>query len=190
MTKMLVGLAMIVLSSVAAAASVASAGAAGVVESVTGSSKIHIVGTGPCAGQFASRSLSVRKYDDGSVTGESQIHVMKEQGTGPDVCDGDVYHADLNCLQVWGNVAIASGPVTQANDAAADFIGRTAVFAVQDNGEGANDEADRLVRVPPLPFGPYPATASCMSFSLPVVLAALVGPGTGYEVEAGNVEVH
>ena len=190
MTKKLFGLLTAAGVLAAAAIGVSPVGAAGVVESVTGSSKIHIVGTGPCAGQFGTRSITVRKYDDGTVEGESQIHVMKEEGTGPDVCDGDLYHAQLNCLQVFGSVAIASGPVTKTNDAAADFIGRTAVFALQDNGEGANDEPDRLVRVPPLPFGPYPATATCLSFSLPVILAALAAPGTGYEIEAGNVEIH
>jgi hypothetical protein len=173
-----------------AAAAAAAAAKGGVVESVTGSSKIHIVGTGPCAGQFASRSLTVRKFDDGTVEGETQIHVMKEQGSGPEVCDGDLYHAELNCLQVFGNIAIASGPITKTNDAAVDFLGRTVLLAVQDNGEGASGEPDRLVRVPPLPFGPFPATATCMSFSLVVIQAALIGPGTGYEVEAGNVEIH
>jgi hypothetical protein len=124
------------------------------------------------------------------VDGQSQIHVMREQGSGPDICDGDLYHAQLNCLQVFGNIAIASGPITYTNDAAADFLGRTVVLAVQDNGDGANGDPDRLVRVPPLPFGPYPATATCMSFSLAAIQAALINPGTGYEVEAGNVEVH
>jgi hypothetical protein len=187
MTRMLTGVGAI---AVIFAATAVSAGAAGVVESVTGSSKIHIVGTGPCAGQFATRSLTVRKYEDGTVDGQSQVHVMREQGSGPDVCDGDLYHAELNCLQVFGNVAIASGPITRTNDAAAEFLGRTIVLALQDNGEGANDEADRLVRVPPLPFGPYPATATCMSFSLAAIQAALLAPGTGYEVEAGNVQIH
>jgi hypothetical protein len=186
MTKALVGLAVLLVAAAAAAA----AAKGGVVESVTGSSKIHIVGTGPCAGQFASRSLTVRKFDDGTVEGEKQIHVMTEQGSGPEVCDGDLYHAELNCLQVFGNIAIASGPITKTNDAAADFLGRTVLLAVQDNGEGASGEPDRLVRVPPLPFGPFPATATCMSFSLVVIQAALIGPGTGYEVEAGNVEIH
>jgi hypothetical protein len=186
MTKALIGLALLV----GAASTAAAAGAAGVVQSVTGSSKITIVGTGPCAGQFASRSLTVRKFDNGTVAGETQIHVMREQGSGPSICDGDLYHAELNCLQVFGNIAIASGPITQTNDAAADFLGGTVVLAVQDNGDGASGEPDRLVRVPPLPFGPYPATATCLSFGLVVIQAALVGPGTGYEVEAGNVEIH
>jgi hypothetical protein len=186
MIKTLVGLALLI----GAASTGAAAGAAGVVQSVTGASKITIVGTGPCAGQFGSRSLTVRKYDDGTVDGEAQVHVMREQGSGPDICDGDIYHAQLDCLQVFGNIAITSGPVTKTNDAAADFLGRTAVFAAQDNGEGANDEPDRVVRVPPLPFGPYPATATCMSFSLVAIQAALIGPGTGYEAEAGNVQIH
>jgi hypothetical protein len=186
MIKPIVGLALLL----GAASTAATAGAAAVVQSVTGSSKITIVGTGPCAGQFGSRSLTVKEYDDGAVEGEAQIHVLREQGSGPGICDGDIYHAQLNCLQVSGNIAITSGPVTKTNDAAADFLGRTAVFAVQDNGEGANDEPDRLVRVPPLPFGPYPATATCLSFSLVVIQAALIGPGTGYEAEAGNVQIH
>jgi hypothetical protein len=157
-----------------------------VVQSVTGSSLIHIVGVGPCAGQLGVREFTARKYDDGSVAGQSQIHVLKEQGEGPTICDGDMYHGDLDCLQVFGNVAIASGPVTHTNDAAADFLGRTEILAVEDNG----DAPDRIVRVPPLPFGPYPATATCLSFSLAVIQLALNSPGTGYEAEAGNVEIH
>jgi hypothetical protein len=189
MTWKLFGPTAIAFAVVGAIAIASSASAAAVAESATGSGQIHIVGVGPCAGQPRTMSFSVRKYEDGSVDGQSQIHVVREQGSGADVCDGDLYHARLDCLQILGNIAIASGAITEANDAAADFVGRTEVLIAQDNGEGANAEPDRIVRVPPLPFGPFPATATCQSFGLAVALTLLASSGTGYAVEAGNVQI-
>jgi hypothetical protein len=88
---------------------------------------------------------------------------------------------------VIGNVAIASGPVTNTNDAGSRFLGWTEIFAVQDNGEGANAGPDRITRIPPQD----PVLGlSCISVSLTQALFYLNHPGTGFAVVDGNIQVH
>jgi hypothetical protein len=192
MTKTITGLSAMVGFLLAAAFAASGAAETGVVHSGSGSALVHIVGAGPCAGQRRTVEFAVKQFADGTAQGETGIHVAKEQGIGPDICDGDAYHAELNCVRFFGNVAFASGPIVQTNEAAADFLGRTALFAAQDNGEGPDAEPDRILRVVPLPFPPYPATADCHypAFTEAVVLQALATPGVGYAVEAGNVEIN
>ena len=82
--------------------------------------------------------------------------------------------ADINCLRVVGNTAIMSGPITNSSNPV--FEGRTAIFRVQDNGEGANSPPDGLSLLFIFPAG---STASCnINFVFPFM-----------PIEGGNVQV-
>ena len=139
----------------------------GVVHSMTGSGHIQI---GDDLRTFA---FSAVQRDNGTVTGEAQL-VNRQAGNAAQV------HVGIDCLNVFGNVAIASGTITQAFNP--DAIGVAAVFAVEDNGEGANAPPDRITLLLTFPFVP-PGTPLCM----------LVGPGDAapllMPIEDGNVQV-
>src|SRR5204862_381027 len=80
--------------------------------------------------------FSAVKYSDGSVSGEAEVR-------NPVL--GTLRHFLLDCLNVFpGNnaspIAVASGVVTSAEDR--DLVGRSANFAVQDNGEGTDSPPD------------------------------------------------
>lgn len=58
---------------------------------------------------------------------------------------GLVVHGDVDCLRVDGNIATISGTIWSTN--ASIFDGRTGIFRVTDNGEGANDAPDKSSRL-------------------------------------------
>jgi hypothetical protein len=180
MNQKIVGLALAVGLFGAAGGIAPSVGAEGpVIESATGSGQVilHLK-----AGDFfRTFSFGVTKSADGSVNGQAQIDVHDPDNLIPDL------HVDLDCLNVIGNVAIASGPVTNTNDAGSRFLGWTEIFAVQDNGQGATAEPDRITRTPPQD----PALGlSCMSWTLDQALSNFSRAGTGFTVLDGNIQVH
>ena len=93
-------------------------------------------------GTFRSFSFSARKYADGTVDGELQLN-----SRGFDV----FVHIKIDCLRVVGNDAFMSGTITNSNNPL--FEGRSVIFNVEDNGEGANSLPDRISLVGIAPAG-------------------------------------
>lgn len=112
-----------------AALGLAAAAVAAVVASASGSGHITF-------GSSQERiSFNAARNDDGTATGSAQVV--------DDTASGVVrFHVDVNCLNVFGNVAIVSGLVTSSNVEA--LLGMEAVFEVVDNGEGAGDPPDLM----------------------------------------------
>jgi hypothetical protein len=69
-------------------------------------------------------------------------------------------HFRIDCVKFVGdNRLIASGPVSHMTDANVVDVGRIAVFAVEDNGSGANAPRDRITTIPD-----YDPPKSCQEF--------------------------
>ncbi len=90
---------------------------------------------------------------------------------------GAMLHIAIDCLKVVGNVAIISGTVTRSNLPAE--VGRTAGFAVEDNGAGKNAPPDRITLVATFP----PQTTDCTHYE-PAVFDPYFLP-----IDDGNVQV-
>jgi len=88
---------------------------------------------------------------NGTVQGQAQLNNRQQNA---------VDHIDIDCLKVVGNTAVVSGVVTSSNSGQQ---GNTAVFAVQDNGEGKNSPADRLSLA--FFYGPQYAGTLCTFFT-------------------------
>jgi hypothetical protein len=146
------------------AANLAPAGGAdaGVLESATGSGQF-VTDTG----FFRTFAFTAVKYEDGSVRGEAEVR-------NPDM--GTLRHVQIDCLSIRGNLAIASGFFTSAEDPS--LIGAPAIFAVQDNGQGANAPPDQVSR------GVYAnQKLTCETAPTSLALSVLV------PIDAGNVQV-
>lgn len=102
----------------------------GVVASATGQGGVYVQND-----ELRTFAFTI-KGADGSVQGEA-LFINRFSGV--------TAHADLNCLNVGhhaeGNVAVLSGIVTKSTS---PIEGLTAVIAVQDRGEGANEPRDRM----------------------------------------------
>ena len=118
-------------------------------------------------------AFSAVERSDGTLSGQAQL-VNRQGGSAAQV------HVEIDCLNVFGNLAIASGTITQAFNP--DAIGLAAIFAVEDDGEGANAPPDRITLLLTFPLVP-PGTPLCK----------LAGPGDAapllMPIEAGNVQV-
>jgi len=89
-------------------------------------------------GQLMTFSFNAVQQQDGYVTGEAEIQ---------DLGDNSNVHVEINCLAFGGvkgglNVATLSGLIKNATDTS--LVGDTAIFSVQDNGEGAKDPPDAI----------------------------------------------
>jgi hypothetical protein len=128
MNKRIVGLTLALVLVGAAVSFAPSAAAEGsLVQSATGSGNFVT-----SSGFFRTFAFSVLKYSDGSVQGEAEVK-------NPVV--GTLRHFQVDCLSVRaGNLAIVSGIVTSAEDPS--LVGAPAIFAAQDNGEGAGSIPD------------------------------------------------
>jgi hypothetical protein len=163
MKKKIVGLSL-ALALVGAGAMVGPpAGAEGaVVHSATGGGNFFTLD-----GHLRTFAFTVREDADGSVDGQAQVR---------NPLLGTLRHFQLDCLSIRGNLAIASGKVTSAEDPT--LVGAPAIFAVQDNGQGATDLPDQVTD------GVYvnrPFTCD----SAPTSLAeSLLTP-----IDAGNVQI-
>ena len=116
-------------------------------------------------GELRTFSFTAVTHKDGTVTGQAQL-ISRATDTR--------IHMEIDCLRVVGNIAIMSGTITNSNVPA--FEGRPAIFRVQDNGEGANDPADRISLVSIFPAG---FAINCNSnFSTPLI-----------PIDGGNIQV-
>ncbi|MGH3082814.1 MAG: hypothetical protein ACRDNP_01925 [Gaiellaceae bacterium] len=129
----------------------------GVVHSATGSGHLLL------GDDLRTFSFTAVERSDGSVTGQAENH---NRATGATA------HVEIDCLNVVGNVAIISGETRG---------GRTAVFAVEDNGEGANASPDRITLV--ITNDPDYPTGVCMLVT-PEDAEPFLMP-----IEDGNVQV-
>jgi hypothetical protein len=115
-------------------------------------------------GGLQTYSFNAIQHRDGTVSGHL---VAKSRGQ-----DARIF-AEMDCLNLFGNVAVMSGEVTQSNNPAFPE-GFIAIFTVVDNGEGANDPPDLVSDVVVLPPG-----SDCFNFI----------PSPDFVVEEGNVQV-
>jgi hypothetical protein len=105
------------------------------------------------AGQTRTFSFTAVQNRDGTVTGQGQVN-------NPSFPIRT--HFTIDCLKFGGdNRVIASGPITQSSDPGTIDVGRIAVFAVEDNGEGAKATPDRITTIPD-----YDPPKSCNEFSV------------------------
>jgi hypothetical protein len=140
----------------------------GVVHGATGSGQMQV-------GDGALRTFSFNAVErsDGTATGQAQL-VNRQGGNAAQV------HVEIDCLSIFGSLAIASGTITQSFNPAA--IGLPAVFAVEDNGEGGNDGPDRITLLLTFPLIP-PETPLC-KLAGPADAEPLLIP-----IENGNIQV-
>jgi hypothetical protein len=112
-----------------------SAAAENVTQSATGSGQYEFTSD---SGVTALRTFAfeARKTADGSVSGQAQIDNRAL---------GQRLHIQIDCLNVIDNTAVMSGTLTEAAGAGIS-VGDAAIFAAQDNGEGAVASADRVTK--------------------------------------------
>jgi hypothetical protein len=84
-------------------------------------------------GHLRTFAFTVLEHADGSVDGQAQVR---------NPLLGTLRHFQLDCLSIRGNLAVASGTVTSAENPS--LVGAPAVFAVQDNGQGASAPPDQV----------------------------------------------
>jgi hypothetical protein len=115
-------------------------------------------------------SFEARKFADGTVTGNAQV---KNRATD------QTLNIHVDCLNVLGKVAVVSGIAWSATGPG-NTDGDRAIFAVEDNGQGANAAPDRVTYA-------YTGTGLvCSDFHS----AADVDPSLFYDVEGGNIQLH
>jgi hypothetical protein len=125
-------------------------------------------------------SFTAVRQADGTVTGQANVNNPSFPIR---------VHFTIDCLKFVGNRVIASGPVTQSTDPQTVALGRISVFAVEDNGEGANAPADRITTIPD-----YAPPKSCNEFSFvgdglhDDTLGQIVRPLR--PIEAGQIQVN
>jgi hypothetical protein len=148
----------------------ASAAAENVTQSATGSGQYEFTSD---SGVTAWRTFAfeARKYADGSASGQAQIdnRALDQR-----------LHIQVDCLNIIGNTAVMSGTLTEASGAGIS-VGDSAIFAAQDNGEGAVAPADRVTK----------------SFENSGLVCTDITPANiGFytyllnDVQAGNVQIH
>jgi hypothetical protein len=130
-------------------------------------------------GQTRTFSFTAVQQQDGTVTGQGEVN-------NPSFPIRLLFGID--CLMFDGdNRIIASGPITQTSDPGIVAVGRIAVFAVEDNGEGVNAPPDRVTTIPD-----YEPPKTCSEFSvdgdgLYDASGVLVRPWR--PIEAGQIQV-
>jgi hypothetical protein len=115
-------------------------------------------------GGLQTYSFNAIQSQDGTVSGHL---VLKSRG------QDTRFFAEIDCLNMFDNMAVMSGVVTQSNNPSfpAGFV---AIFTVVDNGEGATDPPDLVSDVAVLP-----PEFDCFNF--------ISSPD--FVVEEGNVKV-
>lgn len=131
-----------------------------VVHSATGSGHA-IVG-----GKLRTFAFTARAYSDGSVKGQAQIYNRSQPARS---------HLTLNCLAVSGHTAYASGIIDRSTNPT--FVGKSAIFAVRDNGEGRNAPPD-LISLATVVFSGF---TTCTDPAMQ--------PAPTITVERGNIQV-
>jgi hypothetical protein len=134
--------------------------------SVGASSPMHATGSGHISeGPRRTFAFAAVQRADGTVSGQAQLDARAFPAR---------VHMRVTCLRIEGNIAYVSGVNTNADPAF--FEGVWAIFAVQDNGEGAGSPPDRVTQFHPAQVqGP----AACLTES----------PSDFMDVGQGNVQV-
>ena len=81
-------------------------------------------------GSLRTFAFTAREYSDGTVEGEGQLVVHVDEAP-------IIFHFEITCLRVEGNMATMAGTITNSNTPERE--GRSVAFRVVDNGEGRND---------------------------------------------------
>ena len=153
----------------ALSAGTASAGGKGITALATGSGQITR------GGEWRTFEFTALTDASGVSSGQGELHSRS----------GDLrVHLNVTCLSVQGNVAVVSGTVSDSTNAAFPFgVGNSILFAVMDNGEGANAPPDEIS----LTFFDAPHTFdTCASFNWNYFTSR----NATFPIEAGNVQVH
>ena len=111
------------------------------------------------AGELRTFSFTAVQHEDGTATGQAEV-INRSTGL--------VAHIQIVCLNILGNRAYVGGFVTKSNLPSFTVPGDTAVFAAEDNGEGANAPLDGITLTG---FGIF-ATPDC---SNSFIVAAIPG---------------
>ena len=115
-------------------------------------------------------SFEARTFDDGTVSGNAQV---KNRATD------QTLNIHVDCLNVLGNIAVVSGIAWSATGPG-NTDGDGAIFAVEDNGQGADATPDRVTYA-------YTGTGLvCTDFHSPADL----DPSLFYDVQGGNIQIH
>jgi hypothetical protein len=123
-------------------------------------------------GERRTLSFTAVQHEDGPAMGQAQV-VNQSLGL--------VAHIEIVCLNIIGNRAYVGGFVTQSNLPSFTVPGDTAVFAGEDNGEGAKAPPDRITLTG---FGIF-AQPDCFNSEIVGILNSLLLP-----IEAGNIQVN
>jgi hypothetical protein len=134
--------------------------------SVGASSAARATGSGHIAdGPRRTFALTAIQQADGTASGQAQLYARAFPAK---------VHMQVTCLRVEGTIAYVSGLNTKAVPDV--FQGIWAIFAVQDNGEGAGAPPDRITQLHPAAVqGPN----ACLAES----------PSDWMDVQAGNIQV-
>jgi len=111
-------------------------------------------------GRTINIEFDARQHADGAIQGQisfsGEIEIPDQDvdgaggGDGGQVLDLSV-RVNVDCLQVSGNQAVMSGVISDAN--AAGYLGKRAILAVEDGGEGSKAPLDKFT------WGVYGTTA-------------------------------
>lgn len=120
-------------------------------------------------GALRTFSFTAIAHADGTVSGNAEINNRGIPGT-----TAGTSHIAVDCLQVVGNTAYVSGTVTDST--VASLVGDSAVFGVQDNGEGSKSPPDLISLA--FYFLPFPQ------------LCQVVHETPNIQIEGGNIQIH
>jgi hypothetical protein len=160
--KTVAGIALIVLLLGAAGAGAESVSADPALQTASGSGQIHL------GLPFRTFAFSATQAADGSASGQAQIDNRSSGFRG---------HIAVDCMNVFGNVAVMSGVLTQSTLSSLP-VGTDVFFAVQDNGEGPSAPPDEIT----LPIGGLGVACTFVTDS--AQLAAFFVP-----IESGQIQV-
>jgi hypothetical protein len=116
-------------------------------------------------------SFEAREYSDGTVNGNAQV---KNRATG------QTLNIHIDCLNVIGNVAVVSGIAWSATGPG-NTNGDGAIFAVEDNGQGAGATPDRVTYA-------YTGSGLVCTDTTPANVGDI--DPLFYDVDGGNVQIH
>jgi hypothetical protein len=140
--------------------------AQGIHESAIG----HAEFVNPATGNRTRYSVSAIRHQDGTVSGEFEIHAFGP--TGAFLLES---HVAITGMTITGNIARIGGVVTETRGAGAP-VGTEGFITIVDNGETVNDPPDLAS---PAGVGPGTATAHCTT--------GLMRPM--FPMERGNIQV-
>jgi hypothetical protein len=114
--------------------------------------------------QLRTFAFNAVQQKDGEVYGHAELHNRTA---------GAMLHMDVDCLNIIGNMAVMSGPITSSN--VPGLEGLTGIFTAVDNGEGDSNDTDMLS----LAYFFAPGTLTCRSGFTP----------PPQPIEYGNIQV-